>query len=216
MTFVRRYTSIPVPRVWFTVHWRGCSYIYMSRASGIVLHDVWMTSTSEMRERVVQQLAGYVEQLRTLKSPYGPIICSILRGPVWDSRLLSNGTSGPFVDEGRMNYQLRHCTPLGDWPDDIQHAHTLSHYIVLTHGDLALRNIMAQGSVVTAILDWESAGWFPAHWEYCKARFGSFDCTAATWDPLMSKFIPPYDAESAADFHLFQMHWFPSVRASFE
>lgn len=55
------------------------------------------------------------------------------------------------------------------------------HRIVFTHGDLHPRNIMvswegnqrsvaaAENLRVTAILDWEFAGWYPEYWEFVKA-----------------------------------------------
>jgi thiamine kinase-like enzyme len=45
--------------------------------------------------------------------------------------------------------------------------------ICFTHGDLNLRNIMIDGAPgavkISAIIDWEQAGWYPAYWEYCKS-----------------------------------------------
>ncbi len=70
------------------------------------------------------------------------------------------------------------------------------HPIVMTHADLHPRNIMADwvappvdGSgapdeknrrvIVTSILDWEMAGWYPAYWEFVKAL-----CNASPRGPL--------------------------------
>lgn len=59
-------------------------------------------------------------------------------------------------------------------PDLLRHytKHALSgdHEIVSTHGDFAPRNILVdEEGYVTAILDWESAGWYPEYWEYIRA-----------------------------------------------
>jgi len=43
--------------------------------------------------------------------------------------------------------------------------------LVLTHGDLSSLNIMVQGDTVVGIVDWETAGWFPKHWEYTCAKY---------------------------------------------
>ncbi|ERT03281.1 hypothetical protein HMPREF1624_01587 [Sporothrix schenckii ATCC 58251] len=40
---------------------------------------------------------------------------------------------------------------------------------VLTHGDLRANNILADGDTVTGIIDWETAAWMPAYWEYTNA-----------------------------------------------
>ena len=53
-------------------------------------------------------------------------------------------------------------------PDDV--------LITFTHGDLHPSNIIVspEGEPqvrVLAIIDWHQSGWFPACWEYCKARW---------------------------------------------
>ncbi|RAH70030.1 uncharacterized protein BO66DRAFT_438735 [Aspergillus aculeatinus CBS 121060] len=50
-----------------------------------------------------------------------------------------------------------------------KHVLTDNHEIVFTHGDFAPRNILVEGDRVTAVLDWEDAGWYPEYWEYIKA-----------------------------------------------
>lgn len=43
--------------------------------------------------------------------------------------------------------------------------------IVFTHDDLVPSNIiLSSGSNPRAIIDWGQSGWYPAYWEYCKAR----------------------------------------------
>jgi serine/threonine protein kinase len=45
--------------------------------------------------------------------------------------------------------------------------------VVFTHDDLVPPNILLSpgtNPVVAAIIDWGQAGWYPAYWEYCKAR----------------------------------------------
>lgn len=39
---------------------------------------------------------------------------------------------------------------------------------LLTHGDLLPRNILVEGSKITGILDWETAGYYPEFWGYCE------------------------------------------------
>lgn len=45
--------------------------------------------------------------------------------------------------------------------------------VLFTHDDLVPPNILlSPGSnpAVAAVIDWGQAGWYPAYWEYCKAR----------------------------------------------
>jgi len=60
---------------------------------------------------------------------------------------------------------------------------------------------MVQGNRIT-LIDWESAGWFPAQWEFCKARFSSWGSSAPIWDNLIPMFIPPFELEFAVDMYL--------------
>ncbi|KAI1991107.1 hypothetical protein LOZ51_004639 [Ophidiomyces ophidiicola] len=45
--------------------------------------------------------------------------------------------------------------------------------IIFTHDDLVPPNILLSrgpNPKVAAVIDWGQAGWYPAYWEYCKAR----------------------------------------------
>lgn len=73
--------------------------------------------------------------------------------------LSENGQSG--ADTGQVRYAPHHI-----FPDDVP--------IVFTHGGLHPRNIivsMGPDPRVVSILGWEQAGWYPAYWELCKARW---------------------------------------------
>jgi hypothetical protein len=65
-------------------------------------------------------------------------------------------------------------------PDDVP--------IIFTHADLHPSNILVStGSNprVIAIIDWHQSGWYPAYWEYCKARW-----TSKIGDEWETKYIP--------------------------
>ncbi|TFY60392.1 hypothetical protein EVJ58_g5183 [Rhodofomes roseus] len=206
-------TRIPVPRIWTHFVWDERRYIVMSRVRGVELSSVWRTAGTQFKEAVAAQLANHFKELRTLRTPYGSRICSILGGPVRDFRLQYRHT-GPFEDEDDFNHHgARFNHDIEFLPADMQElvaaAHSIKHDIVFTHGDLALRNIMVDGATVTAIVDWECAGWFPEHWEYCKSIF------AAEWgeerDPWLRRALPVYDLEAEADSMLVRHLWRPLV-----
>jgi aminoglycoside phosphotransferase len=204
MRFVESNTDIQIPSVWMSFRWRSAEYIVMRRVPGVTLDEVLKNSkdgTVENQEAIIEQLRHFVAQLRSLKSPYGASICSVLGGPVLDHRLREYVFSGPYNDEQQMNLQLRCAHPLEYLPDIITSSHMKSHPIVFTHGDISPRNIMVQGSRIT-LIDWETAGWFPAHWEYCKARFTSWGPSAHIWDNWIPMVIPPFELEFTADMYL--------------
>lgn len=46
-------------------------------------------------------------------------------------------------------------------------------HIAFTHDDLVPVNVLLSSGPspnVAAVIDWGQAGWYPAYWEYCKAR----------------------------------------------
>jgi hypothetical protein len=62
---------------------------------------------------------------------------------------------------GQVRYTPHHL-----FPEDVP--------VVFTHGALHPRNITISAGPnprVMAILGWEQAGWYPAYWELCKARW---------------------------------------------
>jgi hypothetical protein len=51
------------------------------------------------------------------------------------------------------------------------------------------RNILVEGETITAILDWEFAGWYPQYWEYTSAMGPAMACgDYLEWVP---KFLEP-------------------------
>ena len=61
---------------------------------------------------------------------------------------------------------------------------------VLTHGDLAARNIMVQDGRITGIVDWEYSGFFPEYMEYALATV-IHDNIEEWWLPVLKKVLEP-------------------------
>ncbi|KAH9930573.1 kinase-like domain-containing protein [Fomitopsis serialis] len=206
MRMVAAHTNIPVPRIWTHFVWRGARYIIMDRARGVPLSNLWYDATPQYKEEVCAQLANYFRELRSLPTPYGPRVCSLLGGPVRDFRLRFDHT-GPFENEDDFNHRGARFgwdieyLPAEGMPQLVAEAHSMKHPIAFTHGDLDPRNVMVDGSRITAIIDWECAGWFPAHWEYCKSIFAtlSWDDDDHEWVPWLRSMVPVYDTEARAD-----------------
>ncbi|KAJ3491958.1 hypothetical protein NLJ89_g11285 [Agrocybe chaxingu] len=209
MQFAASRTSIPLPRVWFSFRHplrRDCEVILMSRHTGTVLSDAWPRLSGEKKDIITDQLRGFISQLRSLPVPDGQTdICSVTGGPIRCFRLHADGTTGPFRDEAHMNQQLRHLHPLSDsrFPDIVRRAHSRKHPLVFTHNDFFPRNILINedSGMVVAVLDWESAGWFPSHWEYCKCiNWGTWNMEEEEWRttyvPMM---VPIFEEEAEAD-----------------
>jgi len=211
LRFVRRNTTLPVPYVLGSFFFGRSHYLVMQRMPGTCLDLLWATYDQEQKRSVCCQLEKWMNELRTLRSPYGRQVSSAVGGVVRDARLRFMEEVGPFVDELHMNCQLGYPggRPLRDGePPSLglafQRAMQGEHRIVFTHGDLAPRNILVEDGVVTAIVDWESSGWFPEHWEYIKAHYGlgAQDFWHETWAPYIRTFLQPYDEEKEADDYI--------------
>lgn len=67
------------------------------------------------------------------------------------------------------------------------------HGIVFTHGDLRPDNIIVKNGRVTAIIDWEMAGWYPEYWEFAKALH--LEVFADDWVSHLLDVLTPYYCE---------------------
>lgn len=70
--------------------------------------------------------------------------------------------------------------------------------INFTHGDLHPSNILItpeeeEGQArILALIDFEQSGWYPAYWEYCKARWTAE--IGGEWGTLyIPRFLEPHD-----------------------
>ncbi|GKZ79768.1 hypothetical protein AnigIFM56816_003974 [Aspergillus niger] len=194
--FVQEQTSIPVPTVIESWEEREHTLILMRRIPGEPLSNVWSKLTTEEKERIAKQTAGYLQQLRTLQSD--KIQCLGGR-PVFSNFLFKNKGSnevprGPFASDDELwaemerglnekipeaaRVRLRQCMP------------SAMPY-TFTHGDLTNVNIMVENGELTGIVDWETAGYFPVWWEYV--------CTSVPdseedreWKTLLRRYMPDY------------------------
>ncbi|KAK4182579.1 hypothetical protein QBC35DRAFT_151503 [Podospora australis] len=179
----------------------GERVVYTSLPQGNTLEDRWGGLTDVEKTSVCEELRGIVRTWRRLeqgdKHRGREIVGSIDNTPLNDQifRLLPNTSNskmtlpppGPFPNvsnfhsyfvatavaisqsrharagnqAGEVNYQPHHLLP-----DNVP--------ITFTHGALHPRNvIISEGPNprVVSIIGWEQAGWYPAYWELCKARW---------------------------------------------
>ncbi|EIM79801.1 kinase-like protein [Stereum hirsutum FP-91666 SS1] len=175
--FVRSNTTIPIPHVIASDSAFGKTYMLMRRVDGISLEFAWHDLDTRQRANVVEQLRSFVTQLRTLSPALSRghgvgAVCALNNAPLFDSRITSVAPIGPFPNERAFNdYLITVAEPYMDETTlpAIRARMRDDHHICFTHGDLAPRNIFVQGDTVTAIIDWEEAGWYPEHWEIVKA-----------------------------------------------
>ncbi len=112
-----------------------------------------------------------------------------------------------------MNLQLRRERPPESFPEPVPEVHSARHRLVLTHNDFAARNIMVEekpgeGWRVSAIIDWETSGWLPSYWEYCKSKnFAAGIEGKWYWDKWLPRILTPFELEAEADRRLGEYPW---------
>lgn len=173
MAFIRSHTTIPVPKVLNTYGEDGYRYILMDFVKGELLSKIWDELSSAERSVILDELRGYIRQMRHIQRPNGAPIGSVTGGPAIDRRQFGSATGGPFNSEADFNEwqlaQLHEEIPLSR-RDMYAALHRTDHKIVFSHGDLAFHNIIVWRGHIAAIIDWQYSGWYPEHWDYCKTR----------------------------------------------
>ncbi|KAK4140651.1 kinase-like domain-containing protein [Dichotomopilus funicola] len=145
LDFVMRNTDLPVPRVWAYFESDGAYCLMTEAMPGVELSCLW----EDQKPTVLAELAKHVATLKTLRSDRlgGPT--GLVVPPV---RLRSGGNGEELSGESETPTTLP------------------SKPYVFCHNDLHQNNILVDPSTlkITAILDWEYAGFYPA-WVECPA-----------------------------------------------
>ncbi|KAI3326109.1 kinase-like protein [Xylariaceae sp. AK1471] len=206
MQFVANHTSIPVPKIYCAFTYRGQSYIVMERIDGKPARLDWGSRSEESKGRILSQLKDITQQLRNLTPPNGHGVTNIVGGPIYDCRLPKRSLWGPFSTTDDFHKELRNgidleADPSSCVPSDL--LDLLAFYkqpfpkTALTHGDLSSLNILVKGDNVVAIIDWETAGWFPSYWEYVCAW--NVNPQNEFWRQEVDEFLTPMPYELRMD-----------------
>ncbi|KAI0777398.1 kinase-like domain-containing protein [Trametes elegans] len=188
MIFVRTQTNIPVPEVHMVFEHNGETHIVMELVDGIALQETQSRGADGERSSdgnivspeglrsIMRQLKQIIEELRELGRrfpPTGPRYGSWPEGPFRYCYFGDDPPDTPFSSDAEFHeYFLKRLAAAK--------AKDLSTYTdlerlfqecagpavpVLTHGDLAPRNIIVKDNRIAAVVDWESFGWYPDFWE---------------------------------------------------
>jgi serine/threonine protein kinase len=197
LRFVAENTTIPVPKVHDARLEDGKVVgIVMDYMPGKPLDDIWNPLSPDQKQSIAEQLRGYLSQLRNLKGDY---IGAIGRGTVSMGKF-GPIYGGPFDTEKEFNQWILsdlHSSISAPLKNYAEHALVDGHEIIFTHADFSPRNILVNENSnyrVTAILDWEFAGWYPEWWEHFRA-YKSFH-KGKDWTDYLCYILPPqYERE---------------------
>ncbi|KAI2626388.1 kinase-like protein [Xylaria nigripes] len=181
-----RAPEVPTPQCLGTISDGRRTYFFMSRVPGRTLESVWPNLSVSAKISIRNQLNSLFRYLRSIspESQQGRVLIgTFATGVCKDMRRVERVAPGPVQDEKEFNEFL--CSKPGrtrsSWIKTVCSSMADNHRVVMTHGDLHPRNIMVNLEVdendkmledtirISAILDWEVAGWYPEYWEFVKA-----------------------------------------------
>ncbi|KAK3899885.1 serine threonine kinase [Staphylotrichum tortipilum] len=210
LQFVAKHTSVPVPRVHCAFVRKNRAFIVMDRVLGVSLARAWKTLTDAERDTIFAQLRTLLQELRALPPPPGARIQSCVGGSMRDPRLpKSLPRFGPFKTTHEFHSWLRDGLQPENHPDrkDDQDWKDIKAMVarqdgpwpppVFAHGDLNPSNIFVHNGRVSALIDWECAGWYPPYWDYTSAWYWAI--MAPEWQDAAGKFLDPCPDELAME-----------------
>ncbi|EGX87893.1 protein kinase domain protein [Cordyceps militaris CM01] len=174
--------SIPVPSIeGYDFRYRdGDAYygeLLMDYIPGETLMTAWAKLDDQGKGRICQNIWDIVATMRSSvprPEDLAPGLYRTVDGhPSYDPLLGDNNDVAPReMDDETLRTRIwrRYVATNGlSYKDGASVKDELPHSdkSVFTHGDLAPRNIMVDDAGrITAVLDWEYAGWYPDYWEY--------------------------------------------------
>lgn len=220
MLYVAEKTTIPVPKLFAAYAYGPLDrdvddfgsvydvYIFMEFIQGEDLKTSWEKHSLAEKQAISAQLKKYMADLRSLPAP--GYIGSVDNGPVTDVILEWSTTSkGPFASEEDFNatiadaFVAKSKGQVGPYIRGMMES--CKHGIVFTHGDLRPNNIIVKDGRVTAVIDWEMAGWYPEYWEFAKAFY--LEIFITDWSSHLLDVLEPYYFEQLMYSKLMSVLW---------
>lgn len=117
---------------------------------------------------------------------------TIARQPPQDVMFEARRNPGPFTSIAAFHDYFSNPRNLSSSPHPLRNMLRDNQKIYFTHADINKANIIvsppSDGPVrIRAIVDWQQSGWYPANWEYCKARWQTSDSDLKSW--RLSEFL---------------------------
>ncbi|KIH91210.1 hypothetical protein SPBR_01904 [Sporothrix brasiliensis 5110] len=166
--------GLPAPRSHGTnVTPDGRNQIFMSYIEGQTLSAIWTELSTEEKRSYAKQLQQILKAMRAVPPPADGYIGSCDGKMIREARMYMSYRAPACYGEEQFNHHLI-ASVHPELPQAIVKAlagrleKMPKHRVVLTHCDLAPRNIMVKDGKITGLVDWADAGWYPEYWEYVK------------------------------------------------
>ena len=169
--------SIRVPKVIRTFQKNGKrwgtlkrTYIVMEFMKGTPLSMCWEIMSETRREHICNQVVDAITDLRTIKvQTLGPIGGKNVWASPCKELFSTDGMkakSSIREFEAWYDFALDFCKRFGRVPQDVPaFKDSFGSTLVMSHLDIATRNIILQEDDTISIIDWEFAGAYPTHFE---------------------------------------------------
>lgn len=179
MHLVSSQTTIPVPHVnrILAVQGEKDGYLDMEYIEGVDLDEVWPTASWWTRLKIIWTLRGYIRQLRRFQPPFpgtpGPISPGGRPYACLGAAAFGDDGIGPFAtyDDFASHFDMMRAISLNH-PKvasipafQIRDCFDKSWPLVLTHGDIHLKNVRMGTDGKLWLLDWGSSGIYPIWFE---------------------------------------------------
>ena len=193
LSYINAYVpAVPAPSCLGCLTAKRRTYFFMSRSDGVTLETLWADLSIENKLSIKAQLNTIFHSLRKAPRPpslsqngmlgFGSFASAICK----DTRRQQRISAATIRNEAQFNDFLCHQTGRSatPWIGMVRSAMRDDHRLVMTHADLHPRNIMVRWGEceeegagggkerrvqISALLDWESSGWYPEYWEFVKA-----------------------------------------------
>ncbi|KAJ7276623.1 kinase-like domain-containing protein [Mycena rebaudengoi] len=211
MRFIAENTTVPVPKVYSVRKYGRVTAIEMEFVRGREATHAWNTMSVEAQRALLEELISYVKQLRSLTPPTPELVASTTSGHCVDHRF-GVRPGGPFTRHEEFHCFLREGDELWQWDNypEVAESHTKTYISKFTHGDLLPRNVMVHEGRISAIIDWDSAGWRPEYWEVTKAHFAALGAPKEWIQALESATGSTYEVQLKAELKLWTAAEFPT------
>ncbi|KAI0008550.1 kinase-like domain-containing protein [Xylariaceae sp. FL0662B] len=136
------------------------------------LRDILPDLSSRERDDITQQIRSIIRKIRSIPAPnfYGAIgerpfanaYWSLNPGPFYSARKIGDTLFDMKLEPGAVNRSVNagvYRTEFGRMTRDFD-------YPVFSHGDLHTQNVLVTDDGVVWIIDWETAGFYAAYYEY--------------------------------------------------
>ncbi|EIM82678.1 kinase-like protein [Stereum hirsutum FP-91666 SS1] len=206
MQYVARHTTIPVPKVLEVTQSEFAGGLGMTLDMEYVDGYEMQYAPEKDWPGLLEELKGYVRQMRSLEPPRPGRVESIDGSRMRDVGISSNKAIGPFDSIHAFHDHLGFGqaraveSRRNDWPllDKIIHrAHQGGYRTVFTHGDIAPRNVLVKSGKIVALIDWENAGWCPEWWEAIGWNRGIYNELPESWLEARNEVVGSYPEELA-------------------